>query len=170
MPGSVAIVFIATLECTIGLLLMSGRGLRIAVYLLVSEFIGILSPIVLLTGRLFAGPHGAPTLEGQYVLKDITLVASAMVVAAARGRAPGPREGRGPPRSGRWATATPSTPSASSTSFSAPPARIARSRRSATSTASPQATYHQWRDEALHGAAQALDSSTRSPDAAGLAA
>jgi len=32
---------------------------------------------------LFAGPHGAPTLEGQYVLKDIILVTAGMVIAAA---------------------------------------------------------------------------------------
>jgi len=82
IPGGVALVLTATLECAIGLLLISGRGLRVALYLLVLELLGILSPIVLLPGRLFAGPHGAPTLEGQYVLKDIILVAAAMVIAA----------------------------------------------------------------------------------------
>jgi hypothetical protein len=40
-----------------------------------------LSPAVLLAGRLFAGPHHMPTLEGQYVLKDVILVAVAMVIA-----------------------------------------------------------------------------------------
>jgi uncharacterized membrane protein YkgB len=45
-------------------------------------FIGILSPIFLLPARLFAGPPHAPTLEGQYCLKDIILVAGALVVAA----------------------------------------------------------------------------------------
>jgi len=82
IPAGVALVLTATLECAIGLLLISGRGLRVALYLLVLELLGILSPIVLLPGRLFAGPHGAPTLEGQYVLKDIILVAAAMVIAA----------------------------------------------------------------------------------------
>ena len=81
VPGGVAIVVIATLECVIGLILISGRGMRAAIYLLGGEFVGILSPIVLETGRLFAGPHHAPTLEGQYVLKDIILVAAAMVIA-----------------------------------------------------------------------------------------
>ncbi len=36
----------------------------------------------LLPGRLFAGPYHAPTLEGQYVLKDIILVAAGLVIAA----------------------------------------------------------------------------------------
>ncbi len=83
VPGGVSIVAIATLECFIGLALISGRFMRLAVWLLAVEFVGILSPVVLLSGRLFAGPYHAPTLEGQYVLKDIILVAAGMVIAAA---------------------------------------------------------------------------------------
>lgn len=81
-PSGVTLVVVATLECLIGLSLISGRWLRIAVYLLALEFVGILSPIFLFTSRLFAGPHHAPTLEGQYVLKDIVLVGAGMVVAS----------------------------------------------------------------------------------------
>ena len=56
--------------------------MRVAVWLLATEFVGILSPLVLLSGRLFAGPHHAPALEGRYCLKDIILVAAARVIAA----------------------------------------------------------------------------------------
>lgn len=87
IPGGVALVAVATLECVIGLCLISGRAVRAAVYLLAVQLIGILSPLVLLTARLFDGPHGAPTLEGQYVLKDIILVAAALVLAATVGGA-----------------------------------------------------------------------------------
>jgi uncharacterized membrane protein YkgB len=82
VPGGVAMVMIATLECVIGICLLANRGMRLAIWLLAIEFVGILSPLVLLPGRLFAGPHHAPTLEGQYVLKDIILVAAALVIAA----------------------------------------------------------------------------------------
>jgi len=82
VPGDVAIVMIATLECTIGILLLTNRAMRLAVWLLAIEFVGILSPIFLLPGRLFAGPHHAPTITGQYCLKDIILVAAALVIAA----------------------------------------------------------------------------------------
>jgi uncharacterized membrane protein YkgB len=81
IPSGVAMALIATLECTIGLLLIVGRGLRPAICLLTGQLAGILSPAVLLAGRLFAGPHHMPTLEGQYVLKDVILVAVAMVIA-----------------------------------------------------------------------------------------
>lgn len=83
VPGGVSIVAIATLECVIGVSLISGRGMRVAIWLLGIQFVGILSPIVLLPDRLFAGLHGAPTLEGQYVIKDVILVAAGMVIAAA---------------------------------------------------------------------------------------
>jgi uncharacterized membrane protein YphA (DoxX/SURF4 family) len=102
VPGHIAIVVVAALESLIGLLLISGRFLRLAVYLLFGQLIGVLAPLVLFTGRLFAGPHHAPTLEGQYVIKDLILVASGFVVASTlpglvpgADRAPSARAGGG---------------------------------------------------------------------------
>jgi len=82
VPGATAMVAVATLECAIGICLLLGRFMRLAIGMLAVAFIGILSPVVLMAGTLFSGPHGAPTLEGQYVLKDIILVAAGLVVAA----------------------------------------------------------------------------------------
>jgi putative oxidoreductase len=82
IPGAVAMKMIATLECLIGICLLTNRWMRLAIWLLGIEFIGILAPIFVLPGRLFAGPHHAPTLLGQYCLKDIILVTGALVVAA----------------------------------------------------------------------------------------
>ena len=81
VPDSVAMVLIATLECTVGLLLLTGRWLRLTISLLAVHLVGILSPIVLLTGRMFDGPHHMPTLEGQYVLKDLIVLTATMVIA-----------------------------------------------------------------------------------------
>ena len=55
-------------------------------YLLVLWTLGILSPAVLLAGRLFMGPYHAPTLEGQYVLKDIVLLTASLVIATTLSR------------------------------------------------------------------------------------
>lgn len=104
VPGHIAIVMVACSETVIGLLLISGRFLRIAIYLLAGQLIGILAPLVLFTGRLFEGPHNAPTLEGQYVVKDLILVAAGFVVASTLpGLMPGTEPerssaGRGQPR------------------------------------------------------------------------
>ena len=69
-------------EIAVGLTFITGRYLRVAVWLLTFMLLGVLSPLVVLTSRLFAGPHHAPTLEGQYVLKDVVLVAAGMVVSS----------------------------------------------------------------------------------------
>ncbi len=82
VPGGMALALVAALECTIGVLLVSGRAKRAAMLLLAVNLVGILSPLALLTTRLFAGPHGAPTLEGQYVMKDVIVVGAALVIAA----------------------------------------------------------------------------------------
>jgi uncharacterized membrane protein YphA (DoxX/SURF4 family) len=106
VPGHIAIVVVATLESIIGLLLITGRFLRLAVYLLAGQLIGILAPLVLFTDRLFAGPHNAPTLEGQYVIKDLIIVASGLVVASTL---PGLVPGAEPARSSAGARGQPRT-------------------------------------------------------------
>ncbi len=87
VPGGVALVAVALLETVLGLWLISGRAMRGAVYLLAIQLVGIMSPIVLLPGQLFGGPHGAPTLVGQYVIKDVIIVGAALVLAATVGGA-----------------------------------------------------------------------------------
>lgn len=84
IPPDAAIYIVATMECFIGICFLIGSGtlMRVAIWVLAAQFVGILSPLVIDPDRLFAGPHGAPTLEGQYVLKDIILVAAGMVIAA----------------------------------------------------------------------------------------
>ncbi len=42
--------------------------------------VGVLSPLVLFPGELFSGSYNAPTLAGQYVVKDVVLFSSALVV------------------------------------------------------------------------------------------
>lgn len=84
VPPDVAIVIVASMECFIGICFLIGGGalMRVAIWVLAAQFVGILSPLVIEPGTLFSGPHNAPTLEGQYVLKDIILVAAGMVIAA----------------------------------------------------------------------------------------
>lgn len=82
VPGQVALVGTAVIECAVGLCLITKRWLRGAVVLLWLALAGILSPLLLLPGRLFDGPFAAPTLEGQYVLKDLILVAATLVVGS----------------------------------------------------------------------------------------
>jgi len=75
------VAFTGAIECALGVLLITGWLRRLTIYVLGLELIGILAPLVLLPGRLFDSPV-APTIEGQYVLKDIVLATAGMVLAA----------------------------------------------------------------------------------------
>jgi putative oxidoreductase len=80
VPVRVGVVLVAALECAIGLGLITGRFLRPSLALLGFQMIGAMSPLVLFPGELFSGPFYAPTLEGQYVLKDVVLISAGLVI------------------------------------------------------------------------------------------
>lgn len=82
IPPSVGLVIIAALECIIGLCFVTGRFLRVGVWLMGAQMLGAISPLVLFPGELFAGPSHAPTLAAQYIVKDVVLVTAGMVIAA----------------------------------------------------------------------------------------
>lgn len=77
--GTTAVIATAVLETFIGLTLITGRFLRLGLLVLAGAMVGIMSPIVLFADELFGD---GMTLLGQYVLKDVVLVAGAAVVAA----------------------------------------------------------------------------------------
>lgn len=77
--GDAAVYLTAGLEVFIGLTLLTGKLLKVGLVVLAGAFVGILSPTVLFAGELFGD---GMTLLGQYILKDIILVAGAAVVAA----------------------------------------------------------------------------------------
>lgn len=78
--GTAAVLLTAAVECFIGATLVTGRLLRTGLVVLAGAMVGIMSPVVLFAGELFGS---GMTLMGQYVLKDVVLVAGAAVVAAA---------------------------------------------------------------------------------------
>jgi hypothetical protein len=78
--GTAASVGTAVLETFIGLSLLTGIGLRLGLVAMSGWLVGIMTPVVLFAGDMF--PGGLPTLEAQYVLKDVILAAAAAVVAA----------------------------------------------------------------------------------------
>jgi uncharacterized membrane protein YkgB len=79
LSGYGALVATAIVETFIGITLITGKLLRVGLVVLGGAMVGILSPLLLFFGDLFPG---APTLEAQYVLKDIVLVAAGLVVTA----------------------------------------------------------------------------------------
>lgn len=87
IPAQGLLLVVAVVEVTVGLLLVANRFMRFALWLLAFEMLAILSPLVLLTGQLFSGPHHLPGLLGQYILKDFVLLGAVLVLFALQ-RAP----------------------------------------------------------------------------------
>ena len=81
VPDDLGRIIVAAMETAIGVCLLTGRWMRIGVALLGMAMVGVMSPLVLFPGDLFAGDFRAPTLLGQYVVKDIVLLAAANIVA-----------------------------------------------------------------------------------------
>jgi uncharacterized membrane protein YphA (DoxX/SURF4 family) len=79
ISGQTALLLTAVMECFIGITLISGKLLRTGLLVLGFSLVGIMSPLVLFFGDLFPG---TPTLEAQYVFKDIVLAAAGLVIAA----------------------------------------------------------------------------------------
>ena len=82
VPGGVSLVLLATLECVIGLGLISGRAMRLTLLLLAFQMVGAASPLVLFPGEVFTAFPYAPTLEGQYIIKNVVLVSAGLVIGA----------------------------------------------------------------------------------------
>ncbi|HEX6251185.1 MAG TPA: hypothetical protein VFZ56_07120 [Gemmatimonadaceae bacterium] len=80
--AGVGLPLLAAWESLIGLGLITGRFLRLTLLLLFVQMPGTMLPLLLFPGETFvAFPH-APTLEGQYIIKNIVLVGAAIVVGA----------------------------------------------------------------------------------------
>lgn len=82
VPPALALPVLAVWEVAIGLGLLAGRFLRVTLLLLVVQMAGTLTPLVLFPEETFTVFPIAPTLEGQYILKNVVLVAAAIVVGA----------------------------------------------------------------------------------------
>ncbi|HEY8474991.1 MAG TPA: DoxX family protein [Natronosporangium sp.] len=80
VTGQTAVLVTAVTEVLIGLVLVTGKFLRIGLLAVAGWLVGIMSPVVLFFSDMF--PADGPTLEAQYVLKDLVLGAAALVIAA----------------------------------------------------------------------------------------
>jgi len=79
---SVAVPVLALWEVAIGIGLLSGRWMRATLLLLFVQMAGTVTPLLLFQSETFTVFPFAPTLEGQYIIKNIVLVAGAIVLGA----------------------------------------------------------------------------------------
>lgn len=79
---SVSVPVLATWESLIGLGLLTGVFLRAVILLLLVQMLGTLTPLVLFPDEVFMRIPFAPTLEGQYIIKNAVLISAAIVLGA----------------------------------------------------------------------------------------
>lgn len=79
---NISIIILATWEALIGLGLISGMFLRITLFLLFSQMLGTMMPLALFPAETFTRFPYAPTLEGQYIIKNLVLISAGLVIGA----------------------------------------------------------------------------------------
>lgn len=82
IPGGLSLVLLAGLECAVGFGLISGKFMRLTLLLLAFQMVGAASPLFLFPGEVFTQLPYAPTLEGQYIIKNVVLVSAGIVIGA----------------------------------------------------------------------------------------
>ena len=78
----VSIPLLAAWETLIGLGLITGKFMRVTIFLLLAQMLGTITPLFLLPRETWRVFPIAPTLEGQYIIKNIVLVSAALVIGA----------------------------------------------------------------------------------------
>lgn len=82
VPPGVAIVVLAAWECAIGAGLLLGEPKRLTLLLLWAQMLGTFTPALLFPHEVFTHLPYAPTLEGQYIIKNLVLISAGLVIGA----------------------------------------------------------------------------------------
>ena len=82
VPAGVAVPILALWEVAIGVGLLIGRWMRVTLLLLFVQMLGTITPLVLFPDETWVRFPLVPTLEGQYIIKNVVLVGAAIVVGA----------------------------------------------------------------------------------------
>jgi uncharacterized membrane protein YphA (DoxX/SURF4 family) len=76
------VLILAAWETLIGLGLITGFFLRGTLLLLWVQMLGTLTPLVIFPSLCFSSFPLVPTLEGQYIIKNIVLISAGLVIGA----------------------------------------------------------------------------------------
>jgi uncharacterized membrane protein YphA (DoxX/SURF4 family) len=75
-------IILAVWESLIGLGLISGIFMRATLLLLFFQMMGTITPVFLYPAEVFTRIPYAPTLEGQYIIKNLVLISAGIVIGA----------------------------------------------------------------------------------------
>lgn len=82
VPPAISLPLVAAWECAIGLGLLFGKFLRLTLLLLFLQMAGTFLPLIFFPSETWTYFPYAPSLEGQYIVKNLVLLGAAIVVGA----------------------------------------------------------------------------------------
>ena len=81
-PSDIFIPILGFWEVAIGVFLLIRKLNRVAIFLLMAQMVGTFLPLVLLPQITFSTFPFVPTLEGQYIIKNLVLISAALVIGS----------------------------------------------------------------------------------------
>lgn len=82
IPADTALLLLAVWETLIGLGLIFGVWMRFILLLLFTQMLGTITPVFFFPQEVFTAIPYAPTLEGQYIIKNLVIISAAIVLGA----------------------------------------------------------------------------------------
>lgn len=82
ITAGVSLPVLAIWESLIGIGLITGKFLRATLLLLYLQMLGTLMPVFLFPNETFTAIPYAPSLEGQYIIKNLVLISAGIVIGA----------------------------------------------------------------------------------------
>ena len=82
VSGKTGVFILALWEVVIGIGLLSGLFLREIILLLFLQMLGTLTPVFIFPAEVFEVVPWVPTLEGQYIIKNLVLISAGIVIGA----------------------------------------------------------------------------------------
>lgn len=82
ITGEAALYILAIWESLIGVFLLLGIWMRLTLLLLFSQMVGTIMPLFLFPQKVFAYIPLVPTLEGQYIIKNLVIISAGIVIGA----------------------------------------------------------------------------------------
>lgn len=82
IPADTALILLAAWETLIGIGLISGKFLRETLLLLFVQMLGTITPLFLFPSDTFRYAPLVPSLEGQYIIKNLILISAGIVIGA----------------------------------------------------------------------------------------
>lgn len=82
IPPEIFVPILGVWEVLIGISLLHKKLLRVGIFLLILQMAGTFLPLLILPEVSFITIPLVPTLEGQYIIKNLVLISGALVVAS----------------------------------------------------------------------------------------